>query len=280
MSQAAEIPEALFQEWRRQRHEELAGPDSWFGVAGLFWLEEGGNAVGSGPDCPVRLPSGPVRLGVLRVEAGGVVWQGAAAGVVVEASVGAAGGGAIRLATDRAGPPSVLHWQALSWFVIERQGRLAVRVRNREWAAGRAVDEIPAYPYDAAWRVEASWQPVEPPLALEVPAATGELEVVTVSRRAVFALAGQELALLPMAVGPDGAFFVFRDRSSGGATYGAGRFLKVPAGEGDALTLDFNFAYNPPCALTPFATCPLPPPENWLPVAVAAGEKKPALAEH
>jgi len=96
-------------------------------------------------------------------------------------------------------------------------------------------------------------------------------------------VAGETVALLPMAVGDDEVFFVFRDRSSGKETYGAGRFLKVPAatmaatagpGGDGKIGLDFNRAYNPPCAFTSFATCPLPPPENWLPFPVHAGEKK------
>ena len=82
------------------------------------------------------------------------------------------------------------------------------------------------------------------------------------------------MTLLPISVGVNEAFFVFRDRTSGKETYGAGRFLTVLLNGSNRITLDFNFAYNPPCAFTPFATCPLPPPENWLPFAIPAGEKK------
>jgi uncharacterized protein (DUF1684 family) len=102
-----------------------------------------------------------------------------------------------------------------------------------------------------------------------------------VKHRAVFSVNGESVSLLPMSVGDDEVFFVFRDRTSGRETYGAGRFLKadpVPdigkGAGGGKIRLDFNRAYNPPCAFTPFATCPLPPPENWLPFPIAAGERK------
>ena len=111
---------------------------------------------------------------------------------------------------------------------------------------------------------------------MAVPNVSGDLATVTVAHQALFERDGRRLTLLPMAVGEHEVFFVFRDQTSGRETYGAGRFLRVPAPAtvNGKITLDFNFACNPPCAFTPFATCPLPPPENWLPFAVPAGEKK------
>lgn len=118
---------------------------------------------------------------------------------------------------------------------------------------------------------------------MTVPNVSGDLTTVMVAHQAVFEMDGKLVTLLPVSVSDKEVFFVFRDHSSGRATYGAGRFLKAPAptretSAGPAVDgkiyLDFNFACNPPCAFTPFATCPLPPPENWLPFAVPAGEKK------
>jgi uncharacterized protein (DUF1684 family) len=124
-------------------------------------------------------------------------------------------------------------------------------------------------------RIEAEWQPLEPPQVMEVPNVTGDLKPVTVAWQAAFALGGQRVTLLPMNVSESGVFFVFRDATSGRISYGAGRFLNTEAAIDGRIVLDFNFAYSPPCAFTPFATCPLPPPENWLPFAVEAGEKRP-----
>jgi len=109
---------------------------------------------------------------------------------------------------------------------------------------------------------------------MEVPNVSGDLKVVEVAYQAVFEVAGQTVRLLPMAVGDKEVFFVFRDQTSGRESYGAGRFLKANPAVNQKICLDFNFAYNPPCAFTPFATCPLPPPENWLPFALPAGERK------
>ena len=265
---------ASHQRWQSARQAELAGPDSWLGLIGLIWLEPGENAVGSAADCPVGLPHGPARLGSLRVDGTDLAWQAAAdAGALVE------GGGAIAdgwqvLLTDRSGPPSRVVFGSLVFFVIEREGRLAVRLRDRNWAAGRPPPELAYYAYDPAWRVEAFWQRLATPQSMEVPNVSGEMKVVEVTHQAVVGIAMQAVTLLPVSASDTETFFVFRDRTSGRETYGAGRFLKAPAAVDGKITLDFTFAYNPPCAFTPFATCPLPPPENWLQFAVPAGEKK------
>ena len=130
------------------------------------------------------------------------------------------------------------------------------------------------YDYDPAWVIDADWQVLAQPLVIEVPNLAGDLKPVAVTHQAVFEVAGERVTLLPMSVSEQEVFFVFRDRSSGRETYGAGRFLKAVPPVGGRIRLDFNFAFNPPCAFTAFATCPLPPPENWLPFTVPAGERK------
>lgn len=264
------MPNKDFAAWQQARHDELAAPDSWLGLIGLFWLEPGVNSVGSAADAAVNLPSGPAFLGDLRWEGGRVFWQ-------------PAGALRVELETDRTGKPTTVDCENLSFFVVDRDSRLAVRVRDRNWAVSQPFRGLDYFPFDPAWQIEAEWQAISPPLRMEVPNVSGDLKTVDVTHQAVFAVAGETVALLPMAVGDDEVFFIFRDRSSGKETYGAGRFLKVPAaimeasagtGGGGKISLDFNRAYNPPCAFTSFATCPLPPPENWLPFPVYAGEKK------
>ena len=261
------MPNKAFDAWRDARQGELAAPDSWLGLVGLFWLDTGLNSVGSEPGSSVLLPSGAAHLGDLEWSSAAILWR-------------PRDGVAVILETDHDGQPTVIDHGNLSFFVVERDGRLAVRLRDRHWADGKTFAGVPCFEFDPAWQIEAQWLPLSPPLLMEVPNVSGELKRVEVAWRAVFSLQGQEFSLLPMSVGPEGVFFVFRDRTSGKETYGAGRFLKTaPVREG-RIALDFNRAFNPPCAFTPFATCPLPPPENWLPVAIPVGEMKPSASGH
>lgn len=257
----AERNNVAWQAWRNARQAELSSPDSWIGLVGLCWLEPGMNRVGSGEDCVVHLPGGPLHLGDL-------AWSGEALHWLPVA------GEAQELATDRAGAATVVDCLPWAFFVVERDGRLAARVRDRGWATRQTFSGVPYYDYDAAWVIDADWQALAQPLVIEVPNVTGDLKPVAVTHQAVFEVAGQRVTLLPMSVNERELFFVFRDRSSGKETYGAGRFLKAMPAAGGRIRLDFNFAFNPPCAFTAFATCPLPPPENWLPFEVPAGERK------
>ena len=255
------LPNKGFDDWQQARHDVLAAPDSWLGLIGLFWLESGVNSVGSAADAVVSLPSGPAHLGDLRWEGGRIFWQ-------------RAGEVTAELETDHAGKPTTVDCENLAFFVVDRDGRLAVRLRDRKWAARQPFIGLDYFPFDPAWQIEAEWQAISPPLNREVPNVSGDLKTVEVAYQAAFTVAGQSVTLLPMAVGENEVFFVFRDRTSGQATYGAGRFLKTSAAVDGKISLDFNRAYNPPCAFTSFATCPLPPPENWLSFPIGAGEKK------
>lgn len=247
--------------WCKRRAEELARPESWLGLAGLYWLEEGDNPVGSAETCRVRLPTGPAYLGNLQVVGRQVFWQRPDA----EPS---------ELATDRNGPPAAVHWQNWAFFVVDREGRLAARVRDLAWAERQPFAGLRYFDFAPTWRISAAWQSLSPPLVMEVPNVTGDLKSVEVAFKAVFEVAGQSVELLPMSVSDEEIFFVFRDRTSGKESYGAGRFLKAKPTADGRIVLDFNRAFNPPCAFTAFATCPLPPPENWLPFPVMAGEQK------
>lgn len=255
------LPSKTLEHWRAARHAELAGPDSWLGLVGLFWLEDGRSSVGQAENNAIRLPSGPAHLGDLICQGGEVWWH-------------AVNTAAQRLETDHLGQPTVVTCGDLAFFIVEREGRFAVRLRDRAWATTRPFSGVTYFPEDPQWVVEADWLPIDPPLTMEVPNVTGELKPVSVAFKAVFEKAGAQVELLPMSVSEREVFFVFRDRTSGKETYGAGRFLKAKPAQNGKIGLDFNRAFNPPCAFTPFATCPLPPPENWLPFAVPAGEQK------
>jgi uncharacterized protein (DUF1684 family) len=250
-----------WQRWREARAASLAAPDSWLGLIGLFWLEEGANPVGSDPDTAVvRFPDGAARLGVLECAGMDVVWHPAE-------------GAAMPLATDAGGAPTVVELGSYAFFVIARDGRLAVRLRDRGWAAKRPFAGVETFDYEPRWRIEAAWRPLSPPQVMEVPNVSGDLKLVEVAWQAIFAVEGRQVVLLPMHLSDEKVFFVFRDATSGRISYGAGRFLDATPPRDGRIVLDFNFAYSPPCAFTPFATCPLPPPENWLSFPVEAGER-------
>ena len=193
------MPNKDFAAWRQARHDELTAPDSWLGLVGLFWLEPGLNTVGSGADVAIRLPSGPARAGVLRWEEGRVFWQTDHAP-------------AVELKTDSSGQPDTVDIENLTFFVVDRDGRLAVRLRDREWSIRSTFRGLDYYSYDPAWRVEADWQLLVPPLRMEVPNMSGEIKQVDVTHQAVFTVAGQAVTLLPMSIGDKEVFFVFRDR--------------------------------------------------------------------
>ncbi len=261
------------EQWRRERHESLAEPDGWFSLVGLFWLEEGESTCGSDPSSDVRLPdSAPARVGVLRLSEGGVELEASPeAGVTVDGQAVARAA----LATDASGEPTVVEVGSIRFYLIDRGGRIGVRVKDSQSPALLAFEGIESYDVDARWRIEARFVPYDPPKPIAVPSVLGTVDEQPSPGAVEFSMEGQthRLDVLP---GGDGEYFiVFGDATNGKETYGGGRFLyAAEAGETGTVVLDFNQAYNPPCAFTPYATCPLPPRQNRLEMAVPAGEKK------
>jgi len=258
---AIDDPLQAHQRWQQARINELSAPDSWLGLRGLFWLVSGDNPVGLSADGELEIPAPGAALGVVHVDGLHVEWR-------------PDNGPAQPLVTDRDGAPSTVNLKNRVVFIAERDGRLAARVRDPGWAQRQPFSGLRCFPFDPAWVIDAEWFPIDPPQIMELPNVLGELRPVSVAFCARFEHQGEVVTLLPVSVDDDGAFFVFRDRTSGRETYGAGRFIKGRPPANGRMTLDFNRAYNPPCAFTAFATCPLPPPENWLAFAVPAGEMK------
>lgn len=257
-------PRESWRTWRARRAEELAAPESWLSVIGLVPVEDGRVRVGSAADCAVRLPAGPAHACDLAVRGVSAEWR-------------PAGGAPQALDVDFDGVPSVATTVAVDrfrLFVVERDGRLAVRVKDTRWARERPFAGVACYDFAPGWRLDGRWEALAEPVWLEVPTVTGDLKRKEIAHRAhAVAPDGTPFALLPVYGDETHLLFVFRDRTSGRATYGGGRFLRAARPAGAGIVLDFNRAFNPPCAFTPFATCPLPPPENWLPFAVEAGEQ-------
>ena len=257
---------------RAARAQRLTAPDGWLSLIGLHFLATGDNTVGSAPDNQVVLAAGPARLGNVVVDASLRARLQVSPGVEVRVN------GAPVLSADlgdgRTGRPVTVTSGTVSAFVIERGGRLALRVRDTESKRRREFAGIDYFPTDPAWRIEATWEPFPRPREVQIKNILGQESKALVLGRAVFTRDGHTIGLLPLQESPDDPlFFVISDLTSGAETYAAARFLYADPPRDGRVVLDFNRAINPPCAFTPFATCPLPPKENELPIAVTAGEK-------
>lgn len=259
--------------WHADRIERLKRPDGWLSLVGLFWLEPGENVIGSEPHASIRLPErAPSRLGVLRVQADGVDFR-AEPGVRVTA-----GGNPVthlRLRDDRDPSPTVLEWEGIRIQLLWRNERLAIRVRDPESPARIGFRGIETFPPDPRWRIEARFEPFSSPREVEVPNVLGYVDRMKAVGIVILSWEGREYRLTALDDTGDGRLFlVFADQTNRKETYGAGRFLYTDPPREGRVGVDFNRAYNPPCAFTPYSTCPLPPPENRLPFRIEAGEKR------
>ena len=261
--------------WRAEREAKLRAEDGWLAVAGLFWLREGPNLLGTGADNDVVLPAGsaPVRAGTLTLHGGQVALRlepGVPASVAGQTVVERV------LRPDTDGQPDVLALGRLRINVIARSGRYGLRVKDPDNPRRRAFTGLRWYAVDDGYRVRGRFVPAAASRTLAVPNVLGQVLEMPSPGHVEFTLDGRALRLDPVLEdGSPDLFFIFRDTTAGKETYPAGRFLYAAPPEAGVVTLDFNKAYSPPCAYTDFATCPLPPPENRLPVAIRAGEKKP-----
>lgn len=294
-SAAAAAPEghaAEIRAWQEHREASLLEPGGWLSLVGLHWLEAGANRFGSAPDNDLVFPAkAPGRAGTfhragapgaaeLRLEAAPGAGIRAAAGVAEEGEMDFTVTGepvtTRLLAPDTSGDPTVLALGSLRFWAIERGDRLGVRVVDLESPALAAFQGLEYFPVDPAWRVEARLERADG-ATVAVPNVLGQVDELPTPGALVFVhpTSGEELRLLPTQEGEGELFLVFGDATNGPETYGGGRFLYAdpPDAEG-RVVLDFNRAYNPPCAFTPYATCPLPPEPNKLAVRVEAGEKR------
>ncbi|MBD8880457.1 MULTISPECIES: DUF1684 domain-containing protein [Rhodanobacter] len=281
----AETPSSYtheIEQWRADRVARLTGPDGWLSLIGLEWLHEGANRVGSAANNDIVLKAGPAHLGTVTLAADGAVRVALDkdSGATVDGKPVAEAALVDDMHAAANSGPTIVRFGNASFFVIDRDGRKALRVKDVDAEARRGFLGIDYFPIDASWRIEADWVPFVPEHDLEIGTAIGTIDKVKVPGKAVFRRDGHTFELLPYQEEPGGElFFVIADKTSGKETYGAARFLYAALPAGGVATpgkvvLDFNKAYNPPCAFTPFATCPLAPPENRLDVAVTAGEKK------
>ncbi len=264
------------EQWRADRVARLTAPDGWLSLIGLHWLQPGENSVGSAADATIRLDTGPACLGVVELTADRNVLFTAAPGSMANVT-----GGQVRNqetgATElnyKEGRPSIVSAQNLSFVIIQRGEKLGLRVRDSESDRRRNFAGIDYFEADPTWRIEAQWVAFETPREIPITNVLGQTSLNKVPGKAVFTREGRTFELLPVAESAnDELFFIISDATSGEETYGGARFVYAGPPQGGKVILDFNRALNPPCAFTPFSTCPLPPKENQLPIRVTAGEK-------
>jgi uncharacterized protein (DUF1684 family) len=241
------------QQWRADYEAGLKAPDGWLSVAGLFWLHEGDNAVGSDPQSEIVLPAGtPAHAGILKFQNGAVTFGGK---------------------TLKPDSNDVVKFGDVSMTIIARGGKTGARLRDPHSETVRDFTGCTWFPISETWHVTAKWIPYPEPKKIPIVNILGMTSSEDSPGYAEFTLNHKPMRLEPV-IDEGQLFFMFKDATSGRTTYGAGRFLYAPMPKDGVVDLDFNKAKNPPCAFTAFATCPLPPKQNTLPIAVEAGEKK------
>jgi uncharacterized protein (DUF1684 family) len=259
--------------WRQQRFASLTSDTGWLTLAGLFWLNPGSNSFGSGSgnDLVLKNPALADTAGSFDVAAGAVRFRAQPDGGV---TLNGQQFDSVALASDASGEPTTLASGPLRFFVIERGGKLAVRVRDLNNPRRLQFRGLEYFPVASDWAVSARFVPYPAGKRIRIVNILGMEEDDVSPGAVVFSRNGRTYRLDTVLEGPSETqlFIMFADATSGHETYGGGRFLYIPRPTGSTVLVDFNKAFNPPCALNDFATCPLPPPQNRLPLRVSAGE--------
>jgi uncharacterized protein (DUF1684 family) len=262
------------EQWKAKRLANLKSEDGWLTLIGLFWLKEGENRFGSDPAGEIVLPESkaPALAGTLRLAAGKVTLE-----AKPDAKITTKGQPVttLELKSDEDGEPTVLDMGSLSFHVVKRGERMGLRVKDRENPARAEFKGTDYYPADRKWVVNARFEPYQPPKQVPILNVLGMETEETSPGTLAFEVDGRPYKLEALKEkGEEQFFIIFADQTSGKETYGAGRYLYAdPPGADGHVTLDFNRAYSPPCAFTSYATCPLPPAQNRLPLRVEAGER-------
>ena len=251
-------------EYRADYETKLKGPKGYLAVAGLWWLKDGDQRAGSDPSLEIVLPArAPKFLGVFRLADGKVTF--------LDPTIPPK---ELIPDTNKKDGPTILSVGDMELLLIERNGRNGIRLRDPQSKMRSEFKGVRWYPRNPKWRIEARFIPYKEPKSVLVPDVTGNRQKMTAPGEVEFKIAGHTYRLEPT-LDEGNLFFIFHDKTAGRGTYGAGRFLDTPPPKDGKVVLDFNKAYNPPCAFTPFATCPLPLKRNFLPIEIPAGELAP-----
>ena len=263
------------EQWKAKRLASLTSETGWLTLNGLFWLKPGDNTFGRAKSNALSLDNK-----ALAREAGSFVVAGNKVHFVARKGVGVTHDGEpvsnIELASDVSGEPTLLKSGSLTFYLIERVGKLGIRVRDSENPHRKNFQGLAYFPIEDGWVVDARFEPYTPAKKIPITNILGMEEDMDAPGALVFTHGGKQYRLDAVLEEPadQELFILFADGTSGKETYGAGRFMYVPLPKNGVVRINFNKAYNPPCAFNDFATCPLPPFQNRLTsVRVEAGEK-------
>jgi uncharacterized protein (DUF1684 family) len=272
---AASVFAQAEQAWRDQRRERLLAPDGWTSLVGLHWIDPGSHYLGSAADNGIRLAMGPAHLGMIEIKGERIRFVPDKDAPLTLDEQPLAGATNLKTDMDENGP-SVIGFDEGKGeaTVIKRGDRFALRVKHADAPTRTGFTGLDYWPVDAGWKVQGKYVAHEPGRTMDVASIIGTIEPADNPGLVEFQRDGQTYRIEAIDEGDGRLFLVFADRTNGHGSYGAGRFLyaEKPDASGKVV-IDFNQSYNPPCAFTAFATCPLPPPENRLDVAITAGEK-------
>jgi uncharacterized protein len=267
--------------WRQKRAEGLQKPEGWLSLIGLEWLKDGDNSVGSASDNKIQIAKVPAHLGVIHLEKGAMRIAAPSGGFPKDLLLDGKPIQEAALFADDSPNPSKLTLGGINIIVIHRDERYGLRIKDAQAATRTGFHGLKWYAPNPAYRVHAKWIPYNPPKMIDIPTILGTTSKLPAPGAAEFTIDGQTVRLEPVLEDPESTdlFFIMRDATSKTTTYGAGRFLYTEfpdhgLKEPGEIWLDFNKLFNPPCAFTPYATCPLPPTQNRLSVAIPAGEQR------
>ena len=262
--------------WQENRDKRLRTEDGWLTLVGLHWLKPGDNSLGSAKSNRIVMPAkAPAAMGTLTLAGGKVTLKPAAkANLMIDGKPVSA---AVELLDDAAEKgPTTVKAGVLMFYPIKRSDRYGIRVKDPESEQRKNFKGMEYFPTDPKWRFEARLEPYQPPRQIPITDITGVTSNSPSPGALAFDVDGKTYRLDPiLEEGSTEYFIIFKDQTSKDTTYGAGRYLYAsPPGPDGKVIVDFNKAYNPPCVFTPYATCPLPPQQNRLPLRIEAGEKK------
>lgn len=258
-------------DWHTKRIENLKKEKGWLNLVGLYWLKEGENKIGSDSSNDITFPKKAEKiLGSIFLDDSTITFRrNQTAEVYSDSNLV----NEVTLLPDVSGNPTILESRTLKWFIIKRGEKYGIRLRDLEADLLTSFEGIDRFPINDNWKINAEFIPYDEPKEISIPTILGTIEKDFSPGKLKFKIGDKEFSLEPTSAGK-GLFIVFADLTSGEETYGAGRFLYVDGPDtNNNVILDFNKSYNPPCAFTKYATCPLPPEENKLQIKITAGEK-------
>lgn len=260
-------------DWKENRVKNLLSDTGWLNVSGLFWLKKGDNSFGSAPENSINYKNAPEKIGVIS-------WTDELTfspqpGLDIRDNNNQILTSKIKLFTDSDENTTQIKVDSLTWFVIKRGDRLAIRLRDLEAPAIKAFTKINYFEQTKDWVKAAKFIPYDAPQEVSIMTIIDEPWMAIAAGDLEFEISGEVFRLKALESSNNRLFIIFGDQTNGKSSYGSGRFVYVekPKENSEFTVLDFNKAYNPPCVFTQFSTCPLPPEENKLAVAVNAGEK-------